>query len=246
MTDEVTSVQDEISFDNVKRHGSAATMEFLRLIESGESVKIAEMLVTRHAPSLGITDQTYQKNRPGSLLDQFNGSQVVLDAWNAEYKRCTGENIPGDAVIFRGLANRAGDPAAVLTHKNSLSDIKAAMKLRNIKVEGDWEIVPESRAPVIQETRMAPDIVDRYVNEYISDDPDLAKVDRKELEEMVIEKHSRKITQNDLEPYGVTDTKTLAQVLYERGREQSLRITVPSSGGGKRAAAGNKVPAATP
>lgn len=230
-----TTVQDEISFDNVRRHGVEATREFLTLLEKGESVKMAEMLSTRKAPSLGITDQTYQKNKTGGLLEQFDGSQVSLNAWNEEYKRCTGEDIPGDAVIFRGLANRPGDPAAVMTHKHTLADVKRAMKERNVRVEGDWEITPESRPPVVQVTRMAPDLVDKFVNEYIADDPDLLQTDRRELEEMVIEKHSRKVTQNDLEPCGATEFKDLAKKLYER---QSKRLPVSvdtgSGGAGKR------------
>jgi len=235
-----TTVQDEISYDNVKQHGITATQEFIRLLEAGESVKMAEMLATRKAPSLGINDQTYQKNKTGGLLEQFDGSQVLLNAWNAEYKRCTGEDIPKDAVIFRGLANRPGDPEAVLTHKHSLHDVKQAMKKRGVKVEGDWEIEPESRPPVVQTTRMAPDLVDKFVNEYIAEDPALAATDRRELQEMVIEKHSRKVTQNDLEPCGTNDLKTLAKRLFER---EGKRIDTSGGGGSKPTGGRNKKPA---
>jgi hypothetical protein len=224
---DIISLQDEISFDNVRGHGPAAVKEFLSLVEKGESVKMAEMLVTRRPPSLGITDQTYQKNKKGDLLSQFDGSQIVLDAWNREYKRRTGEDIPSDAVIFRGLANGTGDPAAVMTHKHSLADIKRVMKERNVPVEGDWEIVPESRPPVVQAVRMAPDLVDNYVREYIAENPDLANTDRREIEEMVIDNHSRQVTQNDLEPLGTNDFKSLAAALY---RQRSNRITIPIAG----------------
>jgi hypothetical protein len=216
------SIQDELSFDNVKRMGAKATAQFLDMIADGQSVKMAEMLVTRKAPSNGITDQTYMKNKPHTLLEQFGGSQILLNAWNTAYRAKTGEDIPSDAFIFRGLSNGICYPEAVLSHKNSLSDIQRTMKDRNVRVEGDWEIEPESRAPVVQNVRMAPDLVQEYVDEYIAEDPSLATKDRRDLEEMVIETHSRKVTQNDLEPLGTNDFGSLAEALFERQREKSV------------------------
>lgn len=216
------SMQDELSFDNVKRYGRKVTEEFLNMVADGQSVKMAEMLATRKAPSLGITDQTYMRNKPHSLLEQFGGSEIVLNAWNTAYRAKTGEDIPSDAFIFRGLANGIGDPAAVLSHKNSLADIQRVMRERNVRVEGDWEIEPVSAPPVVQETRMAPDLVQEYVDDYIAEDPSLATKDRRELEEMVIDKHSRVVTQSDLEPLGVNDFDSLADALYKREREKAV------------------------
>jgi hypothetical protein len=216
------SMQDELSFDNVKRYGRKVTEEFLNMVADGQSVKMAEMLATRKAPSLGITDQTYMKNKPQTLLEQFGGSEILLNAWNTAYRAKTGEDIPSDAFIFRGLANGIGDPAAVLSHKNSLSDIQRVMRERNVRVEGDWEIEPVSAPPVVQETRMAPDLVQEYVDDYISEDPSLASKDRRELEEMVIDRHSRVLTQSDLEPCGVNDFDSLADALYKREREKAV------------------------
>lgn len=224
------SLQDELSFDNVKRHGRKATEDFLNMVADGQTVKMAEMLATRKAPSLGINDQTYMKNKPHNLLDQFGGSEILLNAWNQAYRARTGEDIPDDAFIFRGLANSIGDPAAVLSHKNSLSDIQKVMKLRNVRVEGDWDLEPVSAPPVVQETRMAPDLIKEYVDEYIAEDPSLAMKDRRELEEMVVETHSRKITQNDLEPLGTNDFGSLAEALYQRQREKSV-IKIDQPGG---------------
>jgi len=80
---------------------------------------------------------------------------------------------------------------------------------------------------VVQAVRMAPDLVDNYVREYIAENPDLANTDRREIEEMVIDNHSRQVTQNDLEPLGTNDFKSLAAALY---RQRSNRITIPIAG----------------
>lgn len=229
-----TTQQDELSYANVRRHGPAATQRFLDMIARGETVKIAEMLATRKAPSLGINDQTYFKNRKGSLLDQFNGSEVVLNHWNNEYKRRTGEDIPDDAVIFRSLASGPGDPAAVLSHKHSLAEIKAKMKLRNIRIEGDWEQVPVAAPPKPQLIRMGADLVEKYVDDYIAENPDLQQTDRNELREMVVEKHSRKVTADDLNPCGATDFRTLAQKMYrEQLQKPAVKIDSVSQPAGR-------------
>jgi hypothetical protein len=221
-SDRQFTFQDEISFENVKRHGQKATEFFLNMVENGESVKIAEMCATQHAPSLGLTDQAYMANKP-SLLDQFNGSEVLLNAWNEAYRRRTGEDIPSDAFIFRGLANDIGDPAAVMTHKHTLADVQKAMRARNIHVTGDWDIEPVPTAPIVQVHQMAPDLVEQYVNDYIKEDPALETVDRRELAEMVVDKHSRKATQNDLNPYGATDHKSLADTLFGRRARPAVK-----------------------
>lgn len=216
---ESTTVQDEISFQTVRRHGPEATEKFVELIQRGETVKMAEMLVTRTPPRLGITDHTYQRNRV-SLLDQCYGSEIVLRAWQEGYRRNTGENLPDDAILMRSLVNPAvgpGDPAAVITHKHSLADVKRMVKLRNLKVEGDWEHEPSSSiAPEVQKVQMGSDLVEKYVDDYISENPDLAHSDRNELREMVVDTHSRKVTVDDLNPHGATDFKGLAKKLFKK------------------------------
>lgn len=211
---ESVSLQDEISFDNVKRHGPTAVQAFLSLINNGQSVKMAEICVTRKAPSSGITDHTYQANKRGSLIDQFHGCRRTMEHWQAEYKKITGESLPTDAVVMRSLATRVGDPDAVLSHKHSLADIQRKAKARNIKVEGDWEQEPVATPPRPQLIRMGEDLIEKYVDESIKHEPDLVKEDRRDLREMVVEKHSRVITAEDLTPEGTTSFKDLAKKLY--------------------------------
>lgn len=224
MTEKFT-LQDELSFANVKAYGPEVTERFLQMIENGESVRMAEMLATQKAPSAGITDQIYQRNR-APLLDQYHGSEVVMEEARRNYRAITGENMPVDAIPQRGLCRFPGDPRYTLTHKNTLDDIKRHAEEDGRMVQGDWEHTPAPRPPKVQLTRMAPDLVEKYVNEYIAEDPSLLKYDRQELEEMVIDKHSRKITQNDLEPLGTTDSRTLAETLFAR----KLPVTVKTAG----------------
>jgi hypothetical protein len=231
------SLAEEIEFDAVKSHGPVAVQQFTKLLLAGESPRMAAMLATRTAPRLGINDQTYMANKP-SLLEQFNGSEIVMENWKRQYKLRTGEDLPDDAYIFRGLADGPGDPSAVLTHKVSLSDIKRMCHEKGKYVEGDWDITPEERPPVIQETKLAPDIVERYRAEYIAENPDLAHMDQEELRAQIVETHGVRRTADDLEPFGATSFADLNRKLF--GEVSSERMPVEIGGRSERAEDGER------
>lgn len=222
-----TTMQDEISFANIKRYGSAAVNEFIRLIQNGESVKMAEMLVTKTPPRLGINDHYFQRNRL-SLLDQFGGSEATMRAWQKAYRERTGEELPADATILRGAARGIGDEDAVITHKHTLADVKKKLAARNLRVEGDFDMEPIPTPPRPQVIRMGADLVENYVDQYITENPDLQQEDRRELREMVIDTHSREVTVSDLNPSGATDFKTLAKKLFSEPAGRPIQITTGS------------------
>jgi len=211
------SVQDELQYEAVKAKGPAAVMQFIEMLEKGETVRMAAMLATQSPPTTGISDQIYQRNKR-SLIDQFNGSEIVMNQWKAEYKRSTGEDLPDDAVIFRGLANRPGDPEAVLTHKHSLQDIQNAMRRRNIKVEGeDWSLDPVSAPPKVQDIVIGEDLIAKYAQEAIDENPELLHtMSKQELREMVIDRHGRKVDQSNLTPHGCEDFKSLCNKVFNK------------------------------
>ena len=90
----------------------------------------------------------------------------MLNLYRQNYRMKTGENLPEDAVVYRGLAKYPGDPGCVVTHKNTLSDVKRAMKNRNEWVEGDWENHPEQQCPEGQKVAMNEVAMNRYKSEY--------------------------------------------------------------------------------
>lgn len=210
----IQSAADQLQFDAVKACGRDAVMRFVEMVQKGESVRMAAMLATHKPPGKGFDDQVYQKNRK-SLLEQFDNSPEVLRAWNAQYRKETGEDIPPDAVVFREFAQRIGDSRCVLTHKNSMDDIKKYLRERNVQVEGSFDMESQPEAPVVQEVRLADDLVEQCVDEYIAEDPELAHEDRNELREMVIDKHSHPMaTTSDLNPLGTENFKQLSTALF--------------------------------
>jgi hypothetical protein len=208
------STQDQLQFDAVKACGHEAVIRFIEMVQKGESVKMAAMLATQKPPGRGFDDNLYQKNSK-SVLEQLDGSKELYKAWNDQYRKETGENIPPGAVINRGLAHHIGDSKVVLTHKWSMADIVRTMKERGCEVEGDIDIESAPAAPVVQEVRLADDLIENCVEEYIVEDPELALQDRDELREMVVDKHSKPIaTASNLNPMGTKNFKDLSACLF--------------------------------
>lgn len=209
-----TTQREELTYEGVKACGPGAVADFAVLLGRGESVSMAAMLATRTPPALGNSDQTFNRNRR-SLLDQFGGNVRMLEMYNQNYRAETGEDIPGDAFVFRGLAKYPGDPGAILTHKHTLDDVKRVMKARNVEIEGEWDQTPFSQAPKPQEVRMRPDLVDHYAEEYVQEQPDLAKLDLQELRELVVDTMAPKVDEGCLDPLGVTEHKELSERLFQ-------------------------------
>lgn len=209
-----TTQKDEITYEGVKACGPAAVQEFARLLRNGESVSMAAVLATRTPPALGNSDQTFNRNRR-SLLDQFGGNERMLEMYNKNYRAETGEDIPSDAFVFRGLAKYPGDPGAIMTHKHTLADVKRVMKERNVEIEGDWEQNPVSQAPRPQDVRMRPDLVDHYAQEYVQEKPDeFGKMSLRELQEAVVETMAPVVDEGCLNPMGVTTHEALSEKVF--------------------------------
>ena len=214
------TVQDELAFEGVKQAGPDAVNRFIEMVRNGESVRMAAMLATRSPPTLGVSDHTFMKNR-ASLLEQCGGSERVLKAWQDGYKARTGENLPGDAVLMRGVADGMGDPDAVITHKHGLKEVmdKALAKGKRLETE-DFGTKQIQSAPVVQEVQLGEDIIAGYMQEYIAEDPSLAEKDPREIREMVIANHSSMSTEANLAPMGATTLKDLCTTVFDVAPER--------------------------
>ncbi len=221
MTLEKPTFDDELQYEAVKKAGPAAVSQFMDMLANGESVRMAAMMATRKAPTMGITDHLYHKNMPKWREGM---TPIVAKAWNAEYRRRTGENIPDDAIVMRGFAEFPGDPGVVLTSKHSLQDLKRVMELRGKRIESDdFETNPVQLPPTPQQVRMDPALVEEYRQEYIQADPSLAQKDQRELVEQIVETHTKKVTADDLNPEYGTTFEDLARTLHQRSK-RAIRV----------------------
>lgn len=189
-------LRDEMEYTAVVLAGPAAVAIFDRMIENGESVSMAALCATRSPPTGGVNDQIIQRNTK-SVTEQFKGCEGMLNLYRKNYKRVTGENLPEDAVVHRGLAKFPGDPGCIVTHKQSLSEVKRIMKERNCQVEGDWENHPVSQAPEPQSVRINENTMSRYISEYRQEE-EFAKLPEQELRELITENVAPVVTADEV------------------------------------------------
>lgn len=230
MTLEKPTLNDELQYEAVKAKGPVALSRFIEMVSSGESVRMAAMLATQSPPTLGFNDHVIHKNakhwRDGM-------TPIVAAEWNRRYREQTGENIPDDAVIMRGLCDRIGDPSVVLTTKHGFKDMVRILEQRGKKVESDdFETKPAQLPPTPQVVRMDEGLVEIYREEYIQEDPDLAHADQRELRERIIDTHTKEVSLSDLNPYGTTSFSDLAgAILQERTRRVAIETSAGDPGG---------------
>lgn len=176
----------------VKQAGSAAVRRYHDMVANGQTPRMAALLATRKPPGTGITDQTVTRNTV-TLAEQLKNNPETLALYRRNYKAATGEKLPDDAVAFRSLVKYPGDPRYILTHKNSLDQIKRNAKDDNLHVEGDWENHPRSEAPRPIVTPMNATAMARYKAMYRNEpDNNLSRLSDPELEEFIIDAHAPK------------------------------------------------------
>jgi len=188
-------MKDELQWMAVVEAGPQAIERFERMLADGESINTAAMLATQKSPSGGVNDQFVTRNA-GSLEQQFAGCPEMLDLYRKNYKAKTGEELPSDAVCYRGLVDEPGDPRYIVTHKNTLADVQRNAREDNKQVEGDWENHPVQQAPVPQRVRINDTSMGRLLADYQSN-PAYEKASVEELKEEIIAKHTKVVTADE-------------------------------------------------
>lgn len=191
-----SSRRDQLEYDAVEQAGPAAVEAFERMIANGESVSMAATLATRTPPRTGVDDRMTMANGP-KATEAFKNEPWMLDLYKKNYKAKTGEDLPADAIVYRGLADFPGDPAAIVTHKHSLSDVKKVMRERNVQVEGDWENHRVQQAPKPQECLINNQVMNRYKAEYRQEE-EYARVSESDLEAEIIHNHAKVVTADEV------------------------------------------------
>ena len=135
----------------------------------GESHKMAEMLATKSFPGSKGTDRTFWQGR------EFGGGQFrdrpLIGKHHLALADKAGVSVVGK--VYNGtLARYPGDPEAWVS---DLGDVKRRCEERGWGCEGAITVkaAPAGDAEP-QPYRVADDLVERYVDEAIDDNPDLA------------------------------------------------------------------------
>lgn len=177
---------------DIEAAGDFVVFFYIDCVLRGESPRMAEMLALRQPPRL-MTDDVYLAGR-GTLEQQFPNEQqrnlVIKAAMANGYK-------PKHTDVYEpNLARFAGDPEAFVNHGQGRGHVQKVLEQRGLPdltgtVKSKYR-QPEEDPWENPKHRLAPDIVERHIRQKVKDNPDLARVDKRDLAADVIAKHGSK------------------------------------------------------
>ncbi len=139
----------------------------------GDGHKLAEMLALG-APPLVKSDSTFLAGHCNG--SQFDGQELVADRYLA-VATAAGVNVKG-AVYKSGLARFPGDPEAWVRGRG---DVQKVVEARGWGCQGDVTVKARDDVEPPADVDVAPDLVDRRVEQKLAANPDLARADQAEL-----------------------------------------------------------------
>ena len=176
--------------DEIMAGGYTRGAFYVRLMSSGQSQSMAEMLALQKGPGLDTDDVFFSGSKP--LYDQF-GSQKHLDRFLKQAK-ARGFTPPVNSTYYPNLARFPGDPEAFVTRAQGRSYIKKLCESRGWECSGGVkaEYREPERDPYETAPALADDIVRESMAEEIKKNPEMSKQERRQLRSKVIKKHSHK------------------------------------------------------
>lgn len=155
------------------------------MIAAGESPMMAEMLALQCPPGIGGgAERTFFEGRGANPM-------AGMPEWQARGALAMAKKagiVTAGKIYKPSLADKRG-PADPLAWVSDLHDVKRVCELRNYEARGAVRHTARELPPV-EAPRLAPDIVDDFVQQEIAKEP-LKKHNIGELREKVIEKHGR-------------------------------------------------------
>lgn len=186
----------------VTKAGSVPILEhYLNCLEANDgneqlAVQICAYSIGESHMGVGITDNVFlqDQNRHGrSILDRHNGDLRAVERLRKALAR-NGYSLKSDDHYIPTVARYFGDPAAIVNQTNGLGGLRRSLEDQGRTVEGEIELKPkENGLPSPVRHKLNPKIVERIRRNLISNNPDLAHKDQRELRESIIDKHGQKV-----------------------------------------------------
>jgi hypothetical protein len=165
---------------------------YLELREQGNDHRLAAMFACQRAPAAN-TDREFFEGRH-TLAEQFQGNDRQLAAVIAAARKQGYDPKPTDTYLPT-LAQTTGDPQAFIPAGGGRSHVRRVCEERGLTCMGAVNIKGREPEKPIEPGKLAPDLVAEIIEQKIAANPDLARVDRRDLAEEVQYQH------------GYTDTK---------------------------------------
>lgn len=147
--------------------------------------RLQEMLASRGVPE-AMTDREFTEGR-GPLAKQFEGAEDQLEKVIAAARAQGYEPNPND-IYLPCLAERLGDPLAFCPPTGYRGHIRKVLEMRNWAGEGSVNHVPYEEDPAAP-VALATDLIEEEIDRIIQENPDLARIDRRDLASEITYRH---------------------------------------------------------
>lgn len=183
-------VRLEMLQDEVASAGPDAVAIFKQCLKQGQTLEFAAMCALRQAPGSKNTDRAFTQGAERQLRTM---AQVNRDA---VYEIAQKAGISTQGKYYKGSLGRPNDPLAWVANAD---DVLVAAKKKNLSISGVVNYTAPDKDPRPKpKVRLAPDLVQKYTAELMSQEPDTAaKVKEnpkrlREVVERVVDKHGSK------------------------------------------------------
>lgn len=151
---------------------------------------LPDMLASRKAPGAS-TDREFFADSDATVARLHQQDPRYAARITAKAKQL-GYQPNSNDVYMSQLAKCEGDPLAFVPATGGRHHVKKVCEQRGLGCEGAVAVKAMEVAAPAPRVRLAPKIVDEYVKKYVAKDPSLAKKPKRELREMIVEKHGSK------------------------------------------------------
>lgn len=174
---------------DVRAAGPTAVKIYRKSIRQGNTPRFAEMVALR-TPGGAVTDCSFLANR-GTLGSQFAGDEQVLDQVVSNAKKA-GYNPNANDVYLSQLASFPGDPKAFVPATGGRGHVQKVCEERGWACEGSVKVKAREPEKPVENVKLGTDLVESNVKKMVEKNPDLKRVNKRELRAEAIAKHGAK------------------------------------------------------
>lgn len=159
---------------------------YLASRKAGSTHRFALMCALQQAPASRTDSDYFRVKKP--LSKQFEGVQGGIDLRYRMREAKKRGYVPNPNSHYDPcLAQTPGDPNAFIGPSEGRGKVAATLEAQRVAAEKKREAMAKRKKQKI----LAPDIVRRCAQEAIRKNPDLARKSKRELTEMMVDKHGR-------------------------------------------------------
>lgn len=180
----------------------AVLLTYLELREQGQAHRWAAMCACQKPPG-SKTEREFFAGRH-TLAQQFAGNEGQLEAIVAAARRKGFE--PSASMIYDStLADDLGDPKAFISAGGGTTELRRKIEFAGCgTIDGAVRVKPRQPDRPIEAGPLAPDLVQEIIDQKIQENPDLARVDKRDLAADIRHKHgftdARRVGALSIEP----------------------------------------------